>query len=114
MVPRASGSSLVASPICPQIRRPVVKTDPEQLAQELEGLAQGQVRSRQRRPQGWGRAGCLHWRGDEGRGRGPRVPSPVTAELLVPKLGWRLCAICSNSSSATNWLCGLGQVVRPL
>nr|XP_040126858.1 prominin-2 [Ictidomys tridecemlineatus] len=38
-------SPLVASPVCPQIQRPVVKTDLEQLAQELQGLAQAQGNS---------------------------------------------------------------------
>jgi hypothetical protein len=36
------------SPVFPQIQKPVVNTDMWQLAQELEGLAQAQVRREQR------------------------------------------------------------------
>lgn len=36
--------SILASTFCPQIQKPVVKTDTEQLAQQLEALAQAQVR----------------------------------------------------------------------
>lgn len=42
------GSAFLVSPVFPQIQKPVVKTDMEQLAQELEGLAQAQVRREQR------------------------------------------------------------------
>lgn len=45
--PGELGSSLLASPVHLQIQRPVVKTSTEQLAQELEGLAQAQVRGKQ-------------------------------------------------------------------
>jgi hypothetical protein len=63
-------------PICPQIQKPVVKTDMHQLAQELEGLAEAQVRrewrphwagSSQRRL-GIGRERCLNWGGGKDRG----------------------------------------------
>lgn len=42
-------SAFLVSLVFLQIQKPVVKTDMEQLAQELEGLAQAQVR-RERRP----------------------------------------------------------------
>lgn len=42
------GSAFLVSPVFPQIQKPVVKTDMWQLAQELEGLAQAQVRREQR------------------------------------------------------------------
>lgn len=38
------GSACLVSTVFPQIQKPVVETDMEQLARELEGLAQAQVR----------------------------------------------------------------------
>lgn len=43
-----SVSASLVSPVFPQIQKPVVKTDMGQLAKELEGLAQAQVRREQR------------------------------------------------------------------
>lgn len=51
---------LLASPVCLQIQKPVVNTNVEKLAQELEGLAQTQVRRGQR----------PHWAGRSQRGLG--------------------------------------------
>ena len=47
--------SLLASPACLQIQKPVVNTGMEKLAQELEELAQTQVR-RDQRPHWAGRS----------------------------------------------------------
>lgn len=75
--PRELGSSLLASPVHLQIQRPVVKTSTEQLAQELEGLAQAQVRGKQGPPLGSRRNGGLGRQervgGCEGKGRGLRT-----------------------------------------
>lgn len=74
------GSAFLVSPVFPQIQKPVVETDMGQLARELEGLAQAQVR-RERRPcsqtmvkkeiwMGWGVEGKTRNAGiGEGTGR---------------------------------------------
>lgn len=70
--------SLSAFPVCLQIQKPVVNTNMEKLAQELEELARTQVRRGQRphwagrsqRPGRWERVGCLDWEGARRQGRG--------------------------------------------
>lgn len=83
------GATLPTFPIHPQIQKPVVKTDMEQLAQELAGLAQSQVR-KSRGPTGraavrwsWRQVG---WEAGAGGCRGQKQGSePPTVRAQTPE-----------------------------
>lgn len=80
--PGSRGSFLSGLSICLQIQKPVVNTNMEKLAHELEGLAQTQVRRKQgRQESGRDLRGRRGWewldrvRGDKGSGRELRAPT---------------------------------------
>lgn len=88
------GSAFLVSPVFVQIQKPVVKTDMEQLAQELEELAQAQVR-REKGPVSQTAIRKEIWAGGtrdvgigEGRDRCWRLRAPpMDAQAFYPTLG---------------------------